>query len=97
MQVERKLIQEALDLIGDCEGLSLREDYSGRSMYGKSCFGFVGTLREFSEFLVTLAQLEHEEDPYAESIAMGLAQSVCTDNMGLSTIFYFPGYHLEEE
>lgn len=61
------------------------KDYSGRAMYGDTCFGLTGTIAQFAQFLIALA-LEDQEH-----LARRFADTVRTDSMGLSTIFYFPG------
>ena len=85
-QVEGAL--EASGLFDD--GASIYEDYSGRAMYGATCFGIVapGPIGSFWAFLA--------EDVGAEAAA-NLAANQRTDAMGLDTIHYFPGFELVEE
>lgn len=69
-----------------------RWGYSGRGMYGKTCFGFVGSMENYGAFLVTMAlTLEAGED-----FAREFASRVATDSMGFETIFYFPGIRVLE-
>jgi len=63
----------------------IRWNYSGRGMYGKECFGFVGSEGEFGRLMVELTAIIGVEE------ARQLTNSMVTDNMGLRVIFYFPG------
>jgi hypothetical protein len=76
----------------------VRWDYSGRGMYGKTCFGFVGGLRDLAAFFVQLGQAEVQSPDTAEQdAAYCLAQALTSDDMGMSTIFYFPGVEVAED
>lgn len=72
----------------DFEAEAIRTNYSGRGMYGAECFGFVGNISDYSQFVAVLASLM-ELDEFRD-----LLDDVRDDNMGLSTIFYFPGWTL---
>ena len=89
--IERQMVIDALDNAGADPDRALRESYSGRAMYGTTCFGITGSIHEYSAFLVELTRLDDEEQ-YASELAM----SVRTDDMGRETIFYFPGIELED-
>lgn len=71
-------------------GLDFRTDYSGRSMYGALCVGFV--YDDLTDFLAALVYIAQENDDLAET----LARSACTDSMGLSMIVYFPRLTISE-
>ena len=61
-------------------------DYSGRNMYGKTCFGLVLPDHISAVRLgVTIAQVISNEDLIVE-----LVSDARTDNMGLEKIIYFP-------
>lgn len=60
----------------------IRTDYSGRGMFGETCFGIVGGDQEYAGFLLELA----EDD---KKLAKRLADSVSTDSMGMETIYYW--------
>lgn len=71
-----------------------RWGYSGRGMYGKTCFGFVGDEEQYAEFLFALIEQNHEDDAHvsdAIQVAREFSSRVCRDSMGFETIFYFPG------
>lgn len=82
---------EAVVMAADMAGIDidgdLRREYSGRGMYGDTCFGIVCGGREYGTFVAELAG----DDP---ELARELADAVKTDDMGLSTIYYWPGYQL---
>lgn len=90
VEIDRFTIEDAAwDADLDTEKV-LYDGYSGRGMYGRKCFGIVGSMEDYSKFLVRLTQ----SDP---DIAWDLAQSVDSDSMGYESIFYFPGYQLSSE
>lgn len=64
----------------------VRVDYSGRGMYGTTCVGFVIDGSEFG-LAITMYDVLGED-------VRDLTPS--TDNMGRSTIVYFPNLHLAE-
>lgn len=86
--------QALIDLLYDA-GLEVREDYSGRGMYGKTCVGFVV---ENGAELRTVAELVgNEEDEYTRAELVILFRQARTDSMGRdSTIVYFPRVRLED-
>lgn len=85
-EIPADVLTEAAYNVG-LEREDIREfDYNGR-YYAKNCFGIVGGIREYSEFLVEVASLEELGSEYAS----WLIDTVTTDSMGLNTIFYFPG------
>lgn len=67
------------------------DDYSGRVMYfGDRCFGLaVDSIGSAIKFLLALARNGEAE------LADELADNWCQDNMGYSTIVYFPRFQLE--
>jgi hypothetical protein len=96
---------EALDLIADTleswddENIwSLREDYSGRWMYGETCFGIVtGNPQVITLLFIELAAnaVETNQGDFgAADWVRELAFSMKTDNMAMDMIYYFPGWEL---
>jgi len=71
--------------------IKVRKDYSGRGMYGASCFGIVHDLPDavLGGIIVGLFEDKFE--------AINMLESARIDNMGRSTITYFPGWGLKEE
>jgi hypothetical protein len=67
--------RDAIDELAEMFEASIREDYSGRFMYGDTCYGIV-----FDDDADTVIN---------QAIILGLTGSRI-DNMGLSTIVYWP-------
>lgn len=94
-----KLNETQRDLISDVLNVNqadVYDDYSGRSMYGKTCFGF--TTEQYLnpiQIMVDLTIVLVEEGE--EELARTLSKNVCQDNMGLGTITYFPSVQWGEE
>jgi hypothetical protein len=85
IKIDRLIVEKA------CydSGIRIREGYSGRGMFGKTCFGLVGNLSELCKFFSCLSV----DFWFAEKLANG----VCYDSMGHDTIYYFPGFELNED
>lgn len=69
---------------------SIYTNYSGRYMYGATCFGVVlsGPVA-LARFMIELSQEDYD-------LALDLSQRMAVDNMGHDTIYYFPGYTIED-
>jgi len=78
-----------LEVVEEIEDLKIRHSYSGRAMYGESCFGLVGDDSDFFLFFALLGAKD-------EGLSRDLAMKARTDSMGLSSIMYFPGRKLPE-
>jgi hypothetical protein len=77
-----------LDIAEDWD-LEIHAAYSGRFMYGKTCFGVVGSITDLLGFIAALA-IKLNDDNMADVMFDCIVQDVRTDNMGYDTIFYFP-------
>jgi hypothetical protein len=89
---DSNVILEVLDRAGIEEG-RIEYAYEGRNMHGKTCWGFVGHVRDLGVFLVELGRtfdIEGGDHPRA------LARDVRSESFGRSEIFYFPTYQLTE-
>ena len=93
-EMSRKLFTELEE-----SGFDVRDDYSGRCMFGRTCFGYepdVGNL-----FLWFLQQLydEGEDWEFYDEVKALLDDDVfereCSDCMGLGIIIYFPNLQVE--
>lgn len=80
-------------------GLEVRDDYSGRFMFGERCFGYVDddlarSVFNLSEALRNIGY-DFEDEALGEEAEEILNSTEFsnskTDNMGLSYIVYFPG------
>lgn len=90
VEIDRSVVEEAAWAADLDTEKALYDGYSGRGMYGRKCFGVVGSMEDYSKFLVQLTQTDPD-------LAWDLAQSVASDSLGLDNIFYFPGYQLANE
>lgn len=87
LAIERDLLERVADDVG----VTLRFDYSGRFMFGRTCFGFVGDVHDLAAFFYALGlYLDPEDDGDA------LARRLRCDNVGLEMIYYFPGVDVTE-
>lgn len=102
--------RELYDYLGEVSDLSLRDDYSGRGMFGATCFGIdtsslATVAKEFDRALCDVMSMCASDEPEVNAIAeeaeelrdMDIFQSYCQDNMGLDYIVYFPGVTVESE
>ena len=90
-------LYDLISYVADAYEMSIRPDYSGRGMYGSHCFGLVfgGTCGQF--FSAFLQNLDEDELEIKQELA-DLFDEMQTDSMGRwDTIYYFPGWLLEEE
>jgi hypothetical protein len=89
--IHRDLLEDALDdSANDWDYGDIRDEYSGRGMYGDTCLGLV--FRRYKDtfaFFVSVAALD-------EPLARVLAAKACWDSMGRDVIVYFPGVQLED-
>ena len=70
------------------EGFRVRADYSGRGMYGRTCFALVGQLSDLMKFVMFLSDLEIM-DRSIENVSM--------DSMGRDMIFYWEDVQVKKE
>ena len=102
--VEQSFLYEVRDLaidlgLEDCE---FRTDYSGRGMYGKGCVAFTfdrGSSLVIGAALALVAADWDRNNPGKEEVYADLVKSITShsrqDSMGLGSVVYFPGLHLE--
>lgn len=84
--IDVNTIDNALDSI---ERVNVRSDYSGRSMFGKTCFGIdFDHGSDVAEFFINLAEADAD-------LARMLRSRMRQDSMGLGLIVYFPGISLD--
>lgn len=89
LEIKRTLIENvAWDSDLDLE--NIRDSYSGRYMYGKSCLGIVvDDINKAFRFVSYMTDIDPD-------IGFELADKAKLDSMGLSTIVYFPGVTVVE-
>lgn len=76
--------------------MEIRTEYSGRGMYGATCFGLVfdGTPGQF--FAAFVQCMEGADFELYQQVA-DLFDQMETDSLGWDTIYYFPGWCMDEE
>jgi hypothetical protein len=82
-------IKDAIkEFVGQTDGCSVYEGYSGRGMFGKTCLGIVISEGfSYMEVLVKLTRYLDEND--VDDLDLKL-ESPAIDSLGLDTILYFP-------
>lgn len=99
VEISKSDLLEALSYIELEEESDVRWGYSGRSMYGRTCFGFVGSMEDYGTFLLALVDVYYDQTEdinVSRELAGHFVERCCTDSMGYSTIFYFPGIQVLE-
>lgn len=82
-------------------GFKVRDDYSGRGMFGERCFGYEPD--DGNLFLWFLQQLYDEGqdwefyDEVQTLLDCDAFEVQCMDSMGLGTIVYFPGLKVADD
>lgn len=81
--------------IASANGWNVRNDYSGRCMYGDRCFAIDGdgSLGQFAGQLF-IAVAEGDLDAYELS---DMFETTRQDNMGLGMVYYFPGWKADDD
>ena len=102
----RSDLVDALDQFLDFD-YDLTDDYSGRGMYGDTCFGVTvesaGAAAAIGAALLLAchdnSQRQHMDDAMDDATALvaPLVRGMRLDSMGLGTIFYFPGWTLDDQ
>jgi hypothetical protein len=83
-RISRDQVRRVIDDTG--RDIRIYERYSGRAMYGEQCFGVVCAIGDFALFCAALGSSADDWD---------FVGGCRTDDLGLSTIFYFPGVQLD--
>lgn len=90
MELSRELIEDLTS-----EGFDVREDYSGRGMFGRTCFGIVGDPGDLIRFVLRTQDVE-EDTPWWKTDRSWITH-VRTDSMGHDMIYYWPTVSVEKE
>lgn len=67
--------------------VTLRNDYSGRGMFGRRCVGIICPRHLVMEAIDCLKQAQQET---GVKLPVNLNRDFCKDNMGLDMIYYYP-------
>jgi len=99
--VDRYRVEDALSEIGADPDRAIREDYSGRAMYGDTCFGVVlDSTYEFNAFKDAYRGweethgLDDDESEVYDPDEGDWLDNARSDSMGLSGIWYCPAVAL---
>lgn len=88
MPQQTTLTPAQIDTIKDVAwqtGVEIDSTYSGRYMYGATCFGIVGDINSYTQFVFRLVNDDHD-------LAFILADHILSmDSMGHDTIYYWTG------
>lgn len=77
--------------------LYVEDDYSGRGMYGETCFGIVGNEDDLINFATVISwRLGIKQDINTFGDFNRLMSAKTVDSMGLDTIWYFPGFQTDD-
>lgn len=95
------LALEALEHAAERADVGLRQAYSGRGMYGRSCVAVTGNLTGLVRFVLALAEesanaLPGEGERLAAFLDELRESRTLADSMGHDTVYYWPGVELEE-
>jgi hypothetical protein len=78
----------------DFELSQIRWDYSGRYMYGRTCIGITGSIRDLMRFvLLVMPKIVSELETGDRDVIPQVPEEwldVRSDNMGMDMIFYWP-------
>lgn len=83
--IDREIFENSLLDAGLEPDTDLRDDYSGRGMYGETCIGIVCAPSEYTGFIASYAIAALDD------VDCGWLNRVASDNMGRSMIYYWPG------
>jgi hypothetical protein len=87
MKIDRDHFVAALDQAG-LDDDALRDSYSGRAMFGSTCVGLVCDIGQFALFCASVGSFMDDWEWVGR---------VHSDQMGLSTVWYWPGIQLTEK
>jgi hypothetical protein len=99
MKITASMIRDAADEVGG----EVREDYSGRGMYGATCMGIVVEAWAAQGIIQSIAAAVASEEGWdslydeGEDLQADYEEEVearmSSDSMGLRAIYYFRGVH----
>lgn len=103
MEITKAKFMEAVSHAEENHDIEVRESYSGRGMYGKSCIGVIGGdegLAEFESALALLTVMDDLDDEVNGHTALNALTDVQdmrrSDSMGLETVYYYPNLTVTE-
>lgn len=100
--MDKTFSRDDLEYVLDNAGIDysdLNDTYSGRGMIGNTCLSVTFTgkriQRRLCSFFVELGMAVEANDLDVNAVTE-LAEAVCTDDLGLDMIVYFPGWKLDD-
>lgn len=98
MEISKAKFMEALSYTQENhDDIRLRENYSGRGMYGEDCYGVVGDTDALDEFELALSILTVADDLDDEVNGYTVLNALIdvrdmrhADSMGMDRIYYYP-------
>lgn len=90
-----------LEHVARAANVGLRTTYSGRGMYGRTCLAVVGSPTTLVRFAFALAEevatgLPDEAERLGALVDAVQTSHMSHDQLGLDTVYYWPGVELEE-
>ena len=76
--------KEFAEFLADACGGELRDDYSGRGMYGRTCYGVVVD-SPTDAMLMAMQELQSDPECYED---LEIPNGMAMDSMGYDTILY---------
>jgi hypothetical protein len=95
--LQQRIAREHLAVIEQIDGITLYPAYSGRCMYGRTCFGLVTDEPITAVIRMTRMLMETCDVDPDETLDLldALAEGACQDSMGLQSILYWPHISVE--
>lgn len=94
-----EVTQEFVERVREELDVEVRDSYSGRFMYGRSCFAIVGGPSDLMKFAVNLAAMLSSGDTLVGDAIDELRDEwheVRWDGMGRDLVFYWPNVRVAE-
>ncbi len=98
----KEIVELLRRVVDDADNVSIRNDYSGRGMYGKSCVGITGSkaycmtvIGETIKLAYSLSAVQ-EDDVDGDSV-VDVLMNFEQDSMGYDVIIYWPHMQAEDE
>ena len=97
----KEIVELLRRVIDDAEDVNIRNDYSGRGMYGRRCVGITGRKADCMTVIGEVIKLAHSESAHNDELdfdsAVDLLMSFDQDSMGYDVILYWEDIQAEDE
>ena len=100
MKIDLELAGQIEEAVSSFDSeISLYKKYSGRGMFGRTCFGVYTSSRTAAEvlmgFMVTL--LQHSQPTLVSFVEELSVESIATDSLGHQTLIYWPNVQWHDD